>query len=116
MRTRWLSGFAAAALLSFLAIVGRSASSLAAPDTTATYAAVIRWYPRGSPPDLQVRVPPPGYARARSAFAVKVTQDGSPWFVTGPDGQSMISYPVNFSFHNGYRALPDLMIPADYTS
>ena len=76
-----------------------------------TYTATIRKYPRGVPPELQVNLPPPGYEQIRPSFQRMVTRDGSSWFV--PTG---ISYPVNVDFHNGYRGVPDLSNPEDYTA
>lgn len=81
-----------------------------------TYAAIIRKYPRGTPPDLQVRVAPPGYEELRPFFERFVARDGSSWFQVDADGHQTMSFPVNFAFHNGYRGIPDLANPDDYTA
>jgi hypothetical protein len=81
-----------------------------------TYPAVIRAYPQGVPPALQVHLPPPGYENVQPVFKRTVTSDGSSWFVTDASGQNTLSLPVNFAFHNGYRGIPDLATPVDYTA
>ena len=81
-----------------------------------TYTAVIRKYPRGTPPDLQGRVAPPGYEELRPFFAPMVARDGSSWFQVDADGHQKMVMPVNFAFHSGYRGVPDLVNPENYTA
>jgi hypothetical protein len=81
-----------------------------------TYAAVIRKYPRGTPPDLQVRAAPPGYDELRPFFERLVARDGSSWFEVDADGHQKMVFPVNLAFHNGYRGMPDLVNPENYTA
>lgn len=65
-----------------------------------TYTAVIKEYPQGVPQNLRFSAPPPGYNdEVKKMFASIVTANGN--------SGSPLKYPVNFSFHNTYRGMPD---------
>lgn len=73
-----------------------------------TYPAVVKKYPKGVPPALAMKTPPPGYTEAlRSEFRRSLRADGNPVNRT---------LPVNWAVHNAYRGLPDSSNPENYTS
>ena len=80
--------------------VGNSTSD--SPNTSAciqdiTYTAVIKKYPEGTPDNLKIKTPPPGYTdETKNLFARIVVKNPV------RDG-----YPYNWAFHNGYRGMPD---------
>ncbi|MFC6646503.1 FAD-dependent oxidoreductase [Granulicella cerasi] len=69
-----------------------------------TWVAIIKKYPNGVPPGLQMKNPPPGYNKdifSKSLYA------GAP---VGKEYQA----PVDFVRHNAYRGLPDSSNPQNY--
>lgn len=73
-----------------------------------TYTAIVRKYPDGLPPELELKNPPPGYnAALRQSFSRIVRADGS--------GQLPFRTPVNWAVHNAYQAMPDSALPGNYT-
>lgn len=65
-----------------------------------TYAAVVKKYEEGLPPELWIAVPPPKYFDYLFYFRSIIRPDGDTW-----PGE----YPFNVPTHNAYRALPDPM-------
>jgi hypothetical protein len=74
-----------------------------------TWPAIIRHYPGGIPPHLQVRRPLPGYEEARRNYESYVTADGQNF-----KGVYPVQLPVNFVSHNAYRGLPDSLTSWSY--
>jgi hypothetical protein len=74
-----------------------------------TWVAIIRYYPSGIPPSLQVKQPLPGYAEAQRNYASHVTANGFNF-----KGVYPVELPVNFVSHNAYRGLPDSSTPYAY--
>lgn len=72
-----------------------------------TYTMVLKKYPKGVPEELQMKTPPPGYERWRSALVYEMQPDGNP---------KSRKLPVGFAMHNAYRGLPDSSNPAAYDS
>ena len=72
-----------------------------------TWTAVIKKYPNGVPPALQMHTPPPGYDKWLSQFRSSMRSDGNP---------VDRNLPVSFPIYVGYRAVPDLDNPVDYTA
>jgi hypothetical protein len=71
-----------------------------------TWTAIIKKYPQGVPADLQMRTPPPGYDTWVEKFRRSMRSNGNP---------INRDLPVNFAIYAGYRGLPDLSNPQDYT-
>lgn len=72
-----------------------------------TYTAIMRKYPRGVPPELRIKNPPPGYnEQVRRRFAAGVSRAGNPLDRTPP---------VSWAVHNAYRGIPDSSSPSSYT-
>jgi hypothetical protein len=71
-----------------------------------TWTAIIKKYPQGVPAELQMRTPPPGYDMWVEKFRKSMRSNGNP---VNRD------LPVNFPIYAGYRGLPDLSNPQDYT-
>ncbi len=70
-----------------------------------TYTAVVKKYPKGVPPELQMKNPPPGYTdQLRQRFAGYVK----------PGDPRSTARPWSWPFHNRYRGLPDSSNPEDY--
>ncbi len=70
-----------------------------------TYTAVIKKYPNGVPDELKIKTPPPGYnSTIKDLFARIISKT-----------PAASGYPYDWSFHNGYRGLPDSSNPASYT-
>jgi len=88
--------------------VGNSTSD--SPNASAciqdiTYTAVIKKYSGGVPEALKIKTPPPGYdAATRDLFARIVSKT-----------PAASGYPYDWTFHNGYRGMPDSSNPNSYT-
>ena len=63
-----------------------------------TYAMVIRKYPNGVPPELQMKHEPPEYQKYLPRLRAQWQIDGS---------ATTLILPVDFGNHNAYRGLPD---------
>lgn len=72
-----------------------------------TYAMVIRKYPNGVPPELEMQHEPPEYEKWLPTLRRQWRIDGNP---------SSRILPVDFGIHNAYRGLPDLANPEPYVS
>ena len=72
-----------------------------------TWTAVIKKYPQGVPPELQMNNPPPGYDTWVANFRRSMRSNGNP---------VNRNLPVSFAIYNAYRGLPDLSNLEDYTS
>jgi hypothetical protein len=70
-----------------------------------TYTMVIKKYPKGVPPELQLHNPPPGYELWAKSWRHKLRIDGN------TENRSL---PVSFAYHNAYRGFPDLSNPENY--
>jgi hypothetical protein len=71
-----------------------------------TWTAVIKKYPQGVPAELQMHNPPPGYDTWVEKFRRSMRSNGNP---------INRNLPVNFAIYAGYRGLPDLSNPENYT-
>ncbi len=71
-----------------------------------TYMAILKKYPNGVPPELQMRHAPPGYDAAFVSYMRRfLRSDGNP---------TTKGFPVDFQVHNRLRALPDSSNPNNY--
>ena len=89
--------------------VGNSTSDHLTPAacvSSITYSAVLKRYPGELPKGLRLVVEPPGYRDAREYFDSKLQVGGSAWFRDGA-----VQYPINWTFHNAYRGMPDSANP-----
>lgn len=73
-----------------------------------TYEAVIKKYPKGVPPELEMQHPPPGYDEA---FVNSMRR-----FLRSDGNATTKDIPVNFVMHNECRALPDSSNSENYTA
>jgi len=71
-----------------------------------TWTAVIKKYPQGTPSELLMHNPPPGYDRWVQKWQLAMRKDGN---------SVNRNLPVDFAIYNGYRGFPDLANPEDYT-
>jgi hypothetical protein len=76
--------------------IGASGPPVCTQDIT--YTMVIKKYPDGVPPELQMKNPPPGYDQWLAKWRLNLRKDGN------PDNRTL---PVNFAMHNAYRGMPD---------
>lgn len=72
-----------------------------------TYALVIRKYPNGVPPELQMKHEPPEYQKWLPRLRAQWQTDGN---------ATSLILPVDFGNHNAYRGLPDSTNPEPYVS
>lgn len=71
-----------------------------------TWTAVIKKYPNGVPPELQMRNPPPDYEKWAPQFRRSMDANGN---------HANRNLPVAMDVYAGYRGLPDLSNPTNYT-
>lgn len=87
--------------------VGNSVSdsiNLSACTQFITYTAVIKKYLKQMDPLLLMQFPPPGYQQVAGQFSKQVVNGGN----------FFSQIPVDFSYHNGWRGMPDSANPASY--